>query len=199
MCDAYFGSPSKKPKVDPAPNSPASVNQETSRCGGSCADPSECDINSDCICASDKGIPLSSTWGTFSCTFVANAAAVVAVAAQYASDCRGRCTLDANGTLDIAATATVPVQDPLAPELTCPCNCTYVSHACCLSQTRIVWEDPAEKVDTTVQAPNGTVCCDASTGDWTATSAQRDDPLLNPACLISSQAITSREKSIRES
>lgn len=55
----------------------------------------------------------------------------------------------------------------------CPCNCTYVSPACCLLGSGLVWEDVAEKLPMTVQAPNGSVCCDETTGKWRNSSTRR--------------------------
>ena len=168
----------------------------------SCTGPSDCSLNNDCVCASDKGIPLSATWGTFVCTYVPNIAAAAAAAIKLGNDCRGRCLLNADGTLEVAATpdnttftsATLnstifnsTVFDSTAfsstiPDLTCPCNCTYVSRACCLSTTGIVFEDSAMKIDTVVQAPNGSVCCNHQTGNWTKAAVVRDKPLLDPVC-----------------
>ena len=157
------------------------------KCRGSCSEASDCSLDDDCLCASAKGIPLSSTWGTFACTFVPNAAAVVAAAVQYGSNCRDRCLLDANGTLEIAATIDTVDTNPTVPDLVCPCNCTYVSYACCLSPTGIVLEDLGEKIETTIQPPNGTVCCDGRTGGWAVGPSAG-----NPACGASSGNITAR-------
>ena len=48
--------------------------------------------------------------------------------------------------------------------LNCPCNCTYVSAACCLSS--IVWEDASQQIQMGPLPANATVRCDASTGGW---------------------------------
>lgn len=182
----------------------ASDPSNTKVCGlsHSCHSPSDCSLANDCVCASDKGIPLSATWGTFLCTYVPNIAAAAAAAIQLRSDCRGRCLLNANGTLEIAATsdnatftsATVNTTivdstsfnsttfGPSITDLTCPCNCTYVSKACCLSLTGLVYEDPIMRIDTIVQASNGSVCCHHQTGNWTQAAVTRDRPLSNPAC-----------------
>lgn len=163
----------------------------------SCNSPSDCSLANDCVCASDKGIPLSATWGTFLCTYVPNIAAAAAAAVQLRSDCRGRCVLNANGTLEVAgtsdnttftsATVNMTIGDsttfgPSITDLACPCNCTYVSKACCLSLTGRVYEDPVLRTDTIVQAPNSSVCCDHQTGNWTQTAVTRDRPSSNPAC-----------------
>ena len=51
-----------------------------------------------------------------------------------------------------------------------------------LSTTGIVYEDPSAKINTVVGAPNGTVCCDGSTGLWRASDVQTDTPPTNPIC-----------------
>ncbi|CAD6584614.1 MAG: hypothetical protein ASARMPREDX12_001710 [Alectoria sarmentosa] len=66
----------------------------------------------------------------------------------------------------------------------CPCNCTYISPACCLSTKGIVWEDPTEKLAMTVQAPNGSVCCDETTGKWRKSRTVRESAAGDPACPV---------------
>ena len=51
-----------------------------------------------------------------------------------------------------------------SPDLNCPCNCTYVSAACCLSQ--IVWEDPANQIQIEPPPANASVYCDTGSGRW---------------------------------
>ena len=70
----------------------------------------------------------------------------------------------------------------MSPMLVGPCNCTYVSAACVLSTTGIVYEDASAKIDTVVGAPNGTVCCDGTTGLWRNSTVVRDTPAANPIC-----------------
>lgn len=66
----------------------------------------------------------------------------------------------------------------------CPCNCTYVSPACCLSSHGIVWEDLSEKLSMTVQAPNGSVCCDETSGKWRDSRTVRGAGVEDPACPV---------------
>ena len=65
--------------------------------------------------------------------------------------------------------------------LHCPCNCTYISAACCLSQTRLVWEDPSEQIQLGPPPRNATVCCNHNTGKWVPNSAgcQPDSKLFS--------------------
>ena len=200
------------------------------------------------------GTSLSSnlpSWGSHACTYIASAAYAAVQAKRRGSTCfGGRCLLESDGTLDIAATAKttdgdstnffdfspfanmtnsevenligkyegltnissisnnsattlfynshapadetpvnsilsnpfpsttlyepVPVPsldssghvlpDPGSSFLNCPCNCTYVSAGCCLTNT--VWEDPSERVHMSPLPANATVICDESTGLW---------------------------------
>ena len=56
------------------------------------------------------------------------------------------------------------------PILYCPCNCTYVSAACCLSRT--VWEEPSKSVLMKPPPSDATVCCDTSSGKWLPKSGE---------------------------
>lgn len=179
---------------------------------------------------------VNPSWGTHRCMFVAGASMAL-MAATKSSICRGRCLLEADGTIDLNtslidtnsedATFTMPLPAnvanqifetlaptvvpsnttfqptstqaiPLAiatrlgfdqsfasdsyadnhsmavraaPLLSCPCNCTYISAACCLSQTRLVWEDPSEQIQLDPPPSNATVCCNRNTGKWVPKSA----------------------------
>ena len=173
VCEEHQ-SPAKRPKTGSS-----SVQQ----CGSSCSSPMDCDINHSCVCASDKSVPLSSTWGTYTCTFVANAAAAIAAAAIHSGTaCRGRCLLDDDGILRIPAELNTQMSNLTVTELSCPCNCTYVSKGCCLSQTDVVWEDPVEKAATIMWRPNETICCSQETGKWISAVGEMDSSSSNPMC-----------------
>ena len=178
--------PAKKQKTGPPSSSPP--NSPPARLGtgarsGSCVDYRDCDFRNGYTCAATKtavdDFPLDSTWGTYTCrlasAIASNALAAAAAYVSLGSACRGRCFLSANGTLDVLATATGtagPAPDSvMAPMLVGPCNCTYVSAACVLSTTGIVYEDPGARIDTVVRAPSDSVCCDATTGLWRNGSA----------------------------
>ena len=203
-------------------------------CSGSCMDPNDCNINSDCICASNKPIPLSSTWGQHACTYVAGAALALAqnTPIRPSTRCRGRCLDQDDNTTDLLAMANMtkttimsfntslaklskpwpntassdsasvdsaipPIfgNDSLLPNnfstslpsdiqpsnrgtqdlfsttnLTCPCNCTYVSPTCCLSH--IVWENPRRRIKMDLLPANATVYCDANSGKWLPKSSE---------------------------
>ena len=55
-----------------------------------------------------------------------------------------------------------------SPILTCPCNCTYVSAACCISRT--VWEDPSMQIKMQPLPANASASCDAASGLWVRNS-----------------------------
>ncbi|KAL8924953.1 MAG: hypothetical protein Q9208_003836 [Pyrenodesmia sp. 3 TL-2023] len=153
--------------------------------GAPCYKPSDCDAANDYICATDKSVPGDSTsWGTFTCRYFPNAGSIVAAVATTirVGTCRGRCLLGAGGTLEIPINDNVPpvaapaktLSHTVEASLSCPCNCTYVSHACCLSGDGMVAEDAGQEIVTTQLPPNGSVCCDAATGNWAVSGVQTD-------------------------
>lgn len=212
-CDDYSTPAAKKQKTSP-PSSPGNAavappagNRLSSGAqSGSCVSHTDCDYKNGYTCATTKtaadDFPVDSTWGTYTCKLASNmASSAIAAAAAYValgSTCRGRCFLDTNGTLDILANTTTtttttgtagPEPDSVMPPmLVGPCNCTYVSAACVLSTTGIVYEDPSAKINTLVGAPNGTVCCDGTTGLWKTSTVVRDAPGANPLCPAASTA-----------
>ena len=58
-----------------------------------------------------------------------------------------------------------------------------------LSTTGMVFEDASAKIDTVVGAPNGTVCCDGTTGLWATSPVIRDTPPANPLCPAASGTV----------
>ena len=64
-----------------------------------------------------------------------------------------------------------PLESPLqaSPILTCPCNCTYVSAACCLSRT--VWEERSNQIQMQPLLANASVRCNTGSGKWVQHSA----------------------------
>ena len=198
-CDDESAPAAKKQKTS-SPSSPGSAvappagNRLSGGAqSGSCVSHTDCDYKNGYTCAATKtavdDFPVDSTWGTYTCELISNVASgAIAAAAAYValgSTCRGRCFLDTNGTLDILANTTTAGPEPdsvMPPMLVGPCNCTYVSAACVLSTTGIVYEDPSAKITTVVGAPNGTVCCDGTTGLWKTSPVARDTPATNPLC-----------------
>ena len=94
-CDANSLSPPKVPETKSRDLGPSYSEKRM--------DTGDCDINSDCVCASNKGIPLSSRWGQHVYTYVIGAATVLAsLAIKPANVCRGR----KDGMLSISAANT---------------------------------------------------------------------------------------------
>ena len=261
------------------------------KCGGSCLNPTDCDVNSDCLCASTKGMLVaSSTWGQHACTHVAGAAAAIAAAAIKQPVCRGRCLLSNNGifanatqtnlsfdSINNPANAPSPpppsttvvlgnTSNPLYPDnttilgyypsdtspsdtapsdtdtydadadesdgiltntsspdpsingvptiansnssfnntptapplpeyaifndtdtnpsdmdpLTCPCNCTYVSAACCLSDSGIVYEPASMQIPIAPIPADEPICCDSRSGQYLwRSSGECDGAVVN--------------------
>ena len=184
-CDDESGPPAKKQKTSPpsSPDSgvapPAGNRLHSGAQSGSCLGYKDCDYKNGYTCASAKtavdDFPVDASFLTFTCQLVKAqdsgvVAAAVAAIVALGSVCRGRCTLDTNGTLHVPANGTsnssLSVNTASAPMLVGPCNCTYISAACVLSETGIVYEDPGAKINALVAAPNGTMCCDGTTGLW---------------------------------
>ena len=61
--------------------------------------------------------------------------------------------------------------------LTCPCNCTYVSASCCLSDSGIVYESPSLQVHVAPIPDDDPICCDARSGMflWRASGECREE------------------------
>ena len=168
--------------------------------GNACAADSDCESASGFICALNDGVPLDgSSPGTFSCVSMLDAITALGNDVAEIPQCYGRCLSGsggANGTLAAAPSHRIETPAPLPPDVVCPCNCTYVSHDCCLSRTKMVWAEQSKKLNITVQAPNSTVCCDSRTGQWATAPVQRDNLTLNTLCPKSQNTSTGWERII---
>lgn len=138
-----------------------------------CFTSTDCAVAQGFVCAlNESALVDGTTPSTFSCVPTRQGAPYGTSAQQ----CRKRCLFDSynittsNTTLELAAPSflvgneSAPVLIP--KEMVCPCNCTYISHACCLSRTNTVWTDMSQRVNVSVQAPNGTAYCNTTTGLW---------------------------------
>ena len=135
--------------------------------GAPCGVPEDCDLFLGLRCGSDRGIPLSATWGTFVCTYALGGCKGRCLGGEHNGTVWHNSTVSANSTVNATnAFSTAPITPLELMELKCPCNCTYTSAACCLSSTGMVYESPDLKVNTTIQAPNNHTCCDWATGGW---------------------------------
>ena len=135
-----------------------------------CFTSTDCAVAEGFVCAlNESALVDGTTPSTFSCVPTRQWT-------PYAQQCRKRCLFDSNNkttsnnTLQLSAPSSLVGNEsapPLIPkEMVCLCNCTYISHACCLSQTNIVWKDTSQRVNVSVQAPNGTAYCNTTTGLW---------------------------------
>ena len=182
------------------------------QCGTTCAHQDHCGSRAEgCFCAGNfsdttsrnhaiNGFPVSATWGSMMCQSAATLAALSTLYQVVVPVSRRRFILETNGTLAIASGKTIPgANDSVASDgglellpddltqypstlLFCPCNCTYVSYACCLSLNGLVYEDASAKANLTLSGPPGQ-CCDSTTGNWTAVNGEtRRDPSRNTVC-----------------
>ncbi|KAI4287736.1 MAG: hypothetical protein L6R35_003006 [Caloplaca aegaea] len=208
QCDSDAPDP-KKQKTGPGDVSSGAGTSSTAQSapvaeGGTCYKPSDCNAANDYICATDKDIPIESTsWGTFTCRYFPNAGSIIAAVATTirVGSCRGRCLLGAGGTIEIPANDAVPVAAPaktlsntIEASLSCPCNCTYVSRACCLSGDGIVAEDAIQEIVTTQLPANGTLCCDATTGNWATSGTSIDEATKEDAMCAGPRTINTRSE-----
>lgn len=156
------------------------------RSGDSCVANSDCGSPNESICVLNDGIALDGNGpSNFSCVSIQDATTALGSDVAQINRCVGRCLSgndNTNGTLAAAPSDTAATSAPLPPDVVCPCNCTYVSHDCCLSKTSIVWAEPLGRLNISVEAPNSTVCCNASTGQWSKAPVQRDNLILNTLC-----------------
>lgn len=70
----------------------------------------------------------------------------------------------------------------------CPCNCTYVSKACCNSPSGIVYEAPDLRLGA-LRAPSVNLTCNAMTGDFQASNLTVDVTLTPRAVDPSSREL----------
>lgn len=75
-----------------------------------------------------------------------------------------------------------------AYSLFCPCNCTYVSMACCGSQHVI--EDSQFRINMTLPPENSTMTCDTSGGGWTSTTSETSMPTATQSVKVTEDTNT---------
>jgi len=159
---------------------------ENPRGGDPCVANSDCGLPGESICALNDGIALDESGpSNFSCISIRDATTALGSDVAQIHRCVGRCLSgndNTNGTVAAAPSGTTATLAPLPLDVVCPCNCTYVSHDCCLSNTQIVLAESSQKLNISVQAPNSTVCCNALTGQWAKAPVQRDNLTLNTLC-----------------
>lgn len=134
-------------------------------CGQYCSSVNLCTGNDACKCIAD---PWGGTGGFFtgSCKMP-----------YFASGGSGRelSEIDSNSSTSAingpgTVNATQPAFDPATMVLgdtgfACPCNCTYVSKACCFAEGGVVYEAPSLKLGA-LKLPDAKVICDTTTGEF---------------------------------
>lgn len=166
----------------------APIAHSVQQCGGRCWHPDDCGA-SDCRCSHTNAASTDGTEVIFACHYLPDLQHNFAITKPLGTLCtHGRCLL-ANTTNDDTMYNNVTLEILPRPNATipngaieCPCNCTYVSPACCLSTNGILWEPPIAKSDTNMQAPNSTTCCDTTTGKWKNTKMLGVSPNGDTAC-----------------
>lgn len=145
------------------------------RCGISqlCSKPSDCSGAFGCICVADKW------YGEF-----------------FTSICKwphtrprnwrgllGNDPANATGS-NVSMNSTVTEEG--MKDLACPCNCTYVSRACCNLVSGVVHEAPDKRLGSLL-VPSAQLACDAATGELQASNVT-SDVLLTTERIVASEA-----------
>ena len=140
-------------------------------CGQFCSGPSRlCDEASGCLCIADPWQGVGSAFFTGKCKAPYRSSTANSLSSSPSSS--GRELLGSGLSLTNVTALSPPgsnnnnnltIEGGLAADVACPCNCTYVSRACCTSATGIVHEAPALKLGV-LKAPNSSLVCDGGTG-----------------------------------
>ncbi|KAG8528460.1 uncharacterized protein KY384_007378 [Bacidia gigantensis] len=188
------------PAPDHKPNPPPSDSDKILE-GSSCGADTDCTsanlAKNNLICALEIDAPMiSPAFKSAVCTYIPNVAAMIAAGTLMAKEFVGRRRLldDANGTISALKTPTSPGIGVLEG-LYCPCNCTYCSSGCCMSATKLVFDEglgvgsavgvgngTGVNVAREMTAPNASVCCDEATGAWRNDTVLRDQAGKWRAC-----------------
>ena len=154
------GSSSSSPGTGPSSSrngSPQSPSSSGPTCGQYCAGPVNlCTGNDGCKCFADPYQGTGSGYFTGTCK------------TPYFSGDSGRELTEIGSNTTLSANSTsfaLPLTMANSTHLACPCNCTYVSSACCTSDSGIVFEAPNKKLGM-LEPPNSTTFCNTSTGGF---------------------------------
>jgi len=143
-------------------SNPPGTQQQSSgpTCGQNCASVNLCTGPDGCKCIADPWQGVGSGFFTGTCKL------------PYSASGRklGEISINSTSFINSAGTSNPvgsppPAQDLILAGQACPCNCTYVSKACCLSASGIVYEAPNLRLGA-VRAPNDTAICDPTTGEF---------------------------------
>ena len=146
----------KPPAADRAPPAAdAWASSYASLCGQDCTSLNACPGNAGCRCIAQAWQSPGSRYYTGTCKL------------PYASG-DGRELNEVELNAPAPANSTITFEGTTLASLTdaaCPCNCTYVSNACCSSASGIVHEVPTLKLGA-LRPPNSSVSCNALTGKF---------------------------------
>ena len=143
---------------------PPTIPDPKPKCGRShyCSKASDCRTGIGCVCVADK---WHGEFFSSSCKWLWSAN-------------RGVLEIDSVNATQPAFAANSTLAGESSTDLACPCNCTYVSKACCNSPAGIVYEAPDLKLGS-VLAPSANLTCDPTTGEFQA-SNKNTDTMLTP-------------------
>lgn len=125
-------------------------------CGSYCSSISFCTGNDGCTCIADPWQGVGSRYFTGTCKMSFRGRHLDEVASNHTSSDK------VNGTPSTSTPG--PLQTASLSGSVCPCNCTYVSKACCNSEG-IVYEAPSLRLGA-LQPPDSNVTCNVTTGEF---------------------------------
>ena len=123
-----------------------------------CSKSSDCRGAFGCICIADKW--HGEFWAT-SCKW------------PFPDLGRGLFEIDSVNATQSASSVNRTLTATSSGNVACPCNCTYVSKACCDSPAGYVYEGIDLKLGS-VQAPSANMTCDITTGDFRTSNTTLD-------------------------
>ncbi len=142
---------------------PPGTQQQSSgpTCGQHCASVNLCTGPDGCKCIADpwQGVGSGYFTGTCKLPYSASGRELSEISDNSTS------SVDSAGTPKVARSSPPPPQHSVLTGQPCPCNCTYVSKACCGSASGIVHESSGFRLGA-VRAPNDNAICDPTTGEF---------------------------------
>lgn len=149
-------------------NTPAAPTSKGPLCGQSCAGPAHLCYGKDgCICIADAWQGTGSGFFTGTCKIPYSWQRT-----NGEGSGRGLVEIGFNSTSSSNSTGALPLLAQSLGNLTgmaCPCNCTYVSDACCSSVSGIVYETASFKLGV-LEPPDSQTFCNTTTGEFQGTS-----------------------------
>ena len=152
---------------------PPTIPDPNPKCGKSdyCVKAKDCQGGNNCICVADK---WNGEYFSSKCTWPYPGYRLF----PGLRDGRGALESDSANINRPDPSMNSTIMETGTMDLACPCNCTYVSKACCNSPFGLVYETPDLRLGS-VQAPSANLTCNATTGDFQA-SNETLNVLLTP-------------------